>query len=77
MDNKTRMLRNKVKAADAYDLGIHERNPRNGEYAGSHSTARVKQSLELAKKYHQKVRCGPNHLVYPSGLIGRYKKVKY
>jgi hypothetical protein len=77
VDKNTRLLRNKETAADAVTLGIRNRTPRNGEYAGPHSETRVKESLELAEKYRQKLPCGPNHFVYPSGLIARRGKVKY
>jgi len=66
------------KLAYAYALshGIKNRTPRNGEYAGPHSTGIVQHALEMAKEYKCKIPCSTKHIVYPSGLIGRQRKVK-
>lgn len=72
------MLRNpKLATAAATSLGIKNRTPRNGEYAGPHSTELVQKALKMTKQYNQKIPCGPHHVVYPSGLIGRIGKPKY
>ena len=75
MDKNTRMLRNKDAAVKAAKLGIQNRKPRNGEYAGPHSNYRTQRALELAQKHDQRVPCGYQHYVYPSGLISRRNKV--
>ena len=75
MDKTTRMLRNKDSAVKATEYGIQNRNPRNGEYAGLHSNSRTQKALELAQKHDQRVPCGYQHYVYPSGLISRRNKI--